>query len=157
MKSISPLVKHIETNSISGRSSVGRNSPCQMLMLGRGCGLKSKLPAARQSAPRFYADTVENHNNPNLTGFQFLTPPGGSPLNNKCMSKKQTGKKQNIETKTKKSQKKKSHLVCNETNAFLLLKKRCHIKKNSPLKPSRHVPPRQKGHREIGKFEDQLV
>lgn len=125
---LSPSWNISKTNSISGRSSVGRNSPCQMLMLGRGCGLKSKLPAARQSAPRFYADAVENRNNPNLTGFQFLTPPFITPQQQMHVEKNKQEKKQNIETKTKKIPKKISPcLQWNKCVSPLKKQVRCHI------------------------------
>ena len=124
-------------------------------------GMRPQIKAAGCPAvsPQLLRRCGENRNNPNLTGFPVSNPSlHHPPTTNACRKNKQE-KNKTLKQKQKKIPRKKSHLVCNETNAFLLFKNKsgATFKTNSPLKLSRHVPPRQKGHREIGKFEDQLV
>ena len=109
-----PFLKHIENKFDLGSVLRGPQFTMPNANAWPGCGLKSKLPAARQSAPRFYADAVKIVTTQISRDFQFLTPPFITPQQQVHVEKTTQEKNKTLKQKQKKIPRKKSHLVCNE-------------------------------------------
>lgn len=142
MKSISPLVKHIENKFDLG--SVLRGPQFTMPNANAWPGMRPQIKAAGCPAvsPQVLRRCGENRNNPNLTQFPVSNPSlHRPPTTNACRKNKQE-KNKTLKQKQKKSPEQKSHLVCNETNAFLPLKNKsgATFKQNSPLKKFKACP-----------------
>ena len=118
-----PFLKHIENKFDLG--SVLRGPQFTMPNANAWPGMRPQIKAAGCPAvsPQVLRRCGENRNNPNLTGFPVSNPSLHHPPTTSACRKNNTGKKQNIETKTKKNpQKKISPCLQWKGKAFLLLK-----------------------------------